>query len=275
MKPRKTPRFSYIAVLTSSFCSLPAFGAFSILIDYTGPAQFEQEIRDAADIWESLVTGYQDGTVTARSAGSSFMTGQVVDTLFITADLSAIDGAGGTLGSAGPNEIAIDSAGFTLATDGQMTFDSADIMNLSLSEREALFLHEMAHVMGFGTLWNNNGVYVDGSGEYTGAGGTEFWQSEFGQMGTPDVELAGGPGTADGHWNEVDLGSANTGITDGQGRDLRFEVMTGWLNSGPQLFVSNMTLGSFEDIGFTTVVPEPSSSLLLAASGLLLLRRRR
>ena len=82
-----------------------------------------------------------------------------------------------------------------------------------------------------------------GSGQYIGSAALGQWQTEFGQ----------------------------TGITQaGAGFDMRDELMTGWLNSPS--FVSQMTLASLYDIGYT-VVPEPSSALL-AALGLLALRRR-
>ncbi|MEM9702711.1 MAG: PEP-CTERM sorting domain-containing protein, partial [Planctomycetota bacterium] len=168
-------------------------------------------------------------------------------------------------------------------------FDQADFSNFATSAttRERFFnvvLHEMAHVMGFGTLWDNNGIYVNNSGEFLGAEATAAWQQEFGQNGTPDVELGGGPGTANGHWNEVDFGAANTGITvtdpnsPNFNRDLRNELMTGWLNSNP--FISDMTVASFADIGFVrqvAAIPEPSSVLLMTvgAVGALGWRRRR
>ena len=52
--------------------------------------------------------------------------------------------------------------------------------------------------------------------------------------------------------------------------------MTGWLN--PNSFISDMTVASFIDIGFTGVesVPEPTSCLLASLGlGAMALRRRR
>ncbi|WP_234952320.1 leishmanolysin-related zinc metalloendopeptidase [Rhodopirellula baltica] len=191
-------------------------------------------------------------------------------TVSINASVVPIDMAGGILGQAGYTAFAFDQSGFKLATNGTMEFDSADFVSLTAAQREALVLHEMAHVLGFGTLWTDNGVYLNESGEFTGANATAAWQSEFGQNGTPDVELAGGPGTANGHWNEFDNGAGLTGITDGLGRDMTFELMTGWLNVGPEdPFISELTLASFRDIGFTTAnataVPEPGTGGVLVA----------
>jgi hypothetical protein len=157
-----------------------------------------------------------------------------------------------------------------------MTFDVVDTPGLvAAGVFDDVVLHEMAHVLGFGTLWTSNGVYVNGTGEFTGPFATALWQSEFGQTGTPDVELAGGPGTAGGHWNEVDFGVGPTGITDGSGNDMRSELMTGWLNTSPAPFISDMTIASFVDIGFVgslAAIPEGTSfafvALMAAAVGL-------
>ncbi|ELP30325.1 PEP-CTERM sorting domain-containing protein [Rhodopirellula baltica] len=64
-----------------------------------------------------------------------------------------------------------------------------------------------------------------------------------------------------------DSGANFTGITDGNGRDLTFELMTGWLNVGPQQpFISEMKLASFQDIGFlanVSAVPEPGGMAVM------------
>ncbi len=228
-------------------------GGIVITLNFTGGLTASQQsiFTGAKNFWETSLTGYQPGIS---------ITG-----LTISASGVAIDGVGGILGSAGPTG-AVSQGGFVLATAGQMQFDSADLSSLESSgSLQNVILHEMAHVLGFGTLWTNNGVYVNGSGQFTGANALAQYRSEFGQSSAlfVPVELGGGGGTANGHWNEVDGGAGLTGIRDGQNRDLRDELMTGWLN--PNSFVSRMTVASFADIGFTIVaVPEPSSFALLA-----------
>ena len=76
------------------------------------------------------------------------------------------------------------------------------------------------------------------------------------------VELCGDEGTADAHWAEVCGGSGLTGIIDRQGRDLAYELMTGWYNRSA--FVSRTTIASFQDIGYTVAqVPAPATMTLL------------
>lgn len=237
-----------------------ANASFTINVNFTGGLTPSQQaiFSTAASTWQSLITGYRPGIT---------LTG-----ININATGAAIDGVGGILGSAGPTS-GVTQAGFVLATAGSMTFDSADLASLESSgSLLPVILHEMGHVMGFGTLWTNNGVYVNGSGAFTGAAALAAYQIEFNQPGATfvPVELGGGGGTADGHWNEVDGGAGPTGIVSGAG-DMRNELMTGWLNT--PYFISQTTLGSFYDIGYT-VIPTPGAAVL-AGMGVLTLGRRR
>ncbi len=227
---------------------------FDIALTFTGGLSASQQaVFTAAEAtWEGRLTGYT-GTIAVASVA-------------ISAGAVPIDGVGGVLGSAGPTGASLQS-GLILTTTGTMSFDTADIDALEIAGTlPAVIEHEMAHVLGFGTLWTCNPhpntadgcslgaggltpLYTPGSGEFLGVEATARWVSEFSQTGTPDVELGGGAGTADSHWNEVDGGAGPTGITDGL-NDLSNELMTGWLNS--PIFFSEMTLASFFDNGFTT-----------------------
>ena len=244
----------------------PGAFAFSINVNFTGGLTASQQgaFTQAASFWQSVITGYQ--------AGIS-LTGITID-----ASGAAIDGVGGILGQAGPSTI-VNQGGYVLADTGTMQFDTADLANMQTNGTlVSVIKHEMAHVLGFGTLWDLNGVYVNGSGQYTGANALAAYQKEFvGQANAAfvPVELGGGTGTADGHWNEVDGGAGLTGIVDHQGRDMRNELMTGWLNS--PTFVSNTTRMSFADIGYTVAaVPLPAAIWLFGSGlGLIATRKRR
>lgn len=277
MLPRIT--FLFTLLLASARVATPVASAdvlLNINLVYSGDLQYRAAFDSAAATWESLLVGYQNGFLVAKTLNSTATLGTPISQVRIEAQVIGIDGPGNVLGQAGPTEGAQDQAGYILTTDGIMQFDSADALGLlNAGLFETVVLHEMAHVLGFGTLWTFNGVYSTGTGEYLGTNARAFWASEFGQTGTPDVELGGGTGTANAHWNEVDGGAGPTGITDSFGRDLRDELMTGWLNPNP--WISTMTVASFADIGFTTaIVPEPASLTAAgAAVATTLLRRRR
>ena len=248
---------------------------FDIILDYTNPpSASESAAFSAAEAtWESVITGYQD-TVTSNQ-------------VTITVTIEPIDGVNGVLGSAGPTNAKV-TPNFIYSDAGNMTFDSADTANLETAGTfDDVILHEMGHVLGIGTLWSSSAVgipgrqelYADGSGQYTGAAGVAAYNAEFAQSGAfVPVELAGGPGTANGHWNEVDGGAGLTGIVSMiTGQDLRDELMTGWLNA--PLFMSNLTIASMQDIGYNTtdllLVPEPSTVAIVGLGAALCFRRRR
>lgn len=181
----------------------------------------------AEQFWESHIIGYE---------GDIRFT---VAPLIIDADAAANDGVGGVLGSAGPRTGFDNRAynGKLYTATGEMSFDSADINNLE--NNGTLFdviVHEMAHVLGFGTLWGYNNLYVDGSGQYTGEHALAAYQAETDPSATyVPVELDGGDGTADGHWDEGwSLGGS--------------ELMTGWLEGATTL--STVTLAQFRDLGY-------------------------
>lgn len=254
--------------------------AFNIEVVYEGTWTDAQKtaFSAAASKWESLLPTYHE-SITSLSPD-----------LRITAIGRNIDGPGTILGGSRPTYGKYQQwTSYLFASDGVMEFDTDDIAVLeSKGAFGNVILHEMAHVMGFGTLWSSSAVgcpgfqevYVAGSGQYTGTNALEAYRTEFNQPGATfvPVELGGSPGTADGHWNEVDGGAAPTGITDPLGRDMRYELMTGWLNMDQDSFISQTTLGSFRDIGYTLApVPAPAALALLGTGlvAVFTMRRRR
>ncbi len=164
---------------------------------------------------------------------------------------------------------------------------------------EFVIKHEVGHILGLGTLWELNNLYDVGTGQYTGANGVAFYNNEFGQSGSfVPVELDGSPGTANGHWNEVtdnfaiedvagfdaqpgDGGPAPTVVNGPNiGESLDDALMTGVLSGST--FLSDTTLGSLRDLGYTTIepnvktsaIPEPKSLVLGALAACLLMSRR-
>lgn len=237
---------------------------FTINFSFSGSVTPSQQaiITSAGNTWMSLLPNYQAGIN--------------ISSLNILADGSAIDGGGGVLaGSFAPATTT--QGGFVLATSGTIQFDSADLANMeSNGTLLTVALHEVAHIMGFGTLWTNNGVYVSGSGQYTGPNALTVYKTEFNQPSATyiPVELGGGSGAANGHWDEVDGGACCTGRVSAQG-DMTNELMTAWV--GSSTYLSNTTVYSFVDLGYATAaVPEPATvGLISAGLGLIGFLRRR
>lgn len=263
-------RFNLRTIVCSIVFSLGALttvtasaSTFNIVVHFEGGLTTSQQaiFGDAETFWENAITGYQS---TAAHGP-----------LMINAAGTFIDGLGGILAYAGPRFGQI-ADGFTTAIQGTMTFDSGDLEALETSGTLLdVILHEMAHVIGFGTLWNTDSiggafagtqsVYVDDTGQYTGANALAAYQAEFDPTATfVPVELDGGRGTANGHWDETWAGGTQ-------------ELLTGYLDA--PTFISDTTIASFADIGYTvdltandfvTPVPLPSSLFLgFSALGLM------
>lgn len=289
-------------VLTSLLCAAavsPAGAVSLINLNFSGAmtSTQQQTFVDAAAFWNSTITGYTLNSYYGYSRSHS---------LTIGVSLPAIDGAYGTLGSAGPNTAAyfntfsgsIETQSLYYTATGSMRFDSADVaMMIASNTFYGVVLHEMAHVLGIGTLWTyntqnavGNNLYTADSGQYYGPAALAAWKSEFGQTSATSVpvELGGGAGTANGHWNEVNNGAGNTGfVSNRTGMDFSKELMTGWASD--TFFLSTVTLGGLVDLGYTvdyskagvinyavSAVPEPAGVLALGAllGGGLLTRRR-
>lgn len=219
---------------------------FTLNFDANVPAGHQTYFTTAANKWKSRIPTYA-ATVNGPAA------------IVIAVSEPAIDGSGGILGSAGPT-FGSTTGGYTIVTQGQMQFDSADVNDMiTAGVYDEVIEHEMGHVLGIGTLWPLNSLYVAGSGQYTGAAGLAAWKADYsGQAAatTVPVELAGGSGTADGHWDEATGGAANVGITYvPDGVDFKFELMTGWLNIPPSY--TSVTHRSMADLGYApnAVVP--------------------
>ncbi len=162
--------------------------------------------------------------------------GDSLTNLTIDADISPIDGAEGVLGQAGPTHLLPTSM---LPAKGIMQFDTADVERLEAQGSfEDVILHEMAHVLGFGTLWINAEL-LDGSGSmdprFNGSAASREYEV-LDPMGGNTVPVAntGGEGTREGHWRELIFGD---------------ELLTGFL-SGNDRPLSRMSIGSFEDLGY-------------------------
>ncbi len=253
---------SFLATNFLFVCACFAPAAFNIQLNPTGltPA-VRSEIDWAVDQLERRITGYQPGIS--------------IPQVTINASLSNL--SGNIIGQGGFTTTT-NQGGYRLATSGFVRFDTDTIDQLlDLGLVRFVAFHEIAHALGFGTLWTNNPGVVSGN-QYIGKNAVRAFQNDWNHPGgviptSIPLETSGDQGTRLRHWDEPDavingqltFGTAFTGITLKSdpplvpARDLTYEIMTGGLNYIQyDPIISNMTIQSFADIGYT-VVPEPNS----------------
>ena len=120
-------------------------------------AVLKAEIDTAATIWESAIINDLTDVDFARAPRNNPCTGDTtfsgyVDDLRIYIYFEDIDGESGTLAKAG---ICTRRNVTGSAVLGRIILDSSDMNRLSTTRFRNLVLHEIAHVLGFGTWWNN------------------------------------------------------------------------------------------------------------------------
>lgn len=207
----------------------------------------------AAARWSQVIVGdIPDQSFAAQNiAADACATGQplindVVDDVRIYVNISAIDGAGGTLAQAGPCA----TRGLSnLPIVGAMTFDEADLAVLEANgDMNAVILHEMGHVLGIGTIWgpgakdilrdpslpSNQGADTHVIGEEAAIQFDVHGGAGFSGSKTP-VENMAGQGSGDSHWRESVM---------------TVEFMTPFLNSLTQNPMSSITIGHLADLGY-------------------------
>eukprot|EP00300_Choanocystis_sp_HF-7_P026952 c315_g1_i1.p1 GENE.c315_g1_i1~~c315_g1_i1.p1 ORF type:complete len:378 (-),score=35.24 c315_g1_i1:72-1205(-) len=188
--------------------------------------------------WESIIKNDIPNTYTYKKGTKCWESftvlsqDKIVDDLMIFAQVTNIDGVNGILGSAGP--CITTNTPQLYSRVGLMQFDSADMQGMvNDGTIDAVILHEMGHVIGIGTLWEDYRVAGAPNKYYTGAGGIEG-QSKIQGTGKPIVEQQGGSGTAYGHWDEETYDN---------------ELMTGYAGGNEKM--SLLTVLSLKDMGFT------------------------
>jgi hypothetical protein len=284
-------RFLVCCVLAASVAGGSARAAFNLTVTITNPASFtatqltnlQGALATAEAGWEQVITGYQPG-IAISGVSIAIISGSAFADTFQPATVF--------------------QGGFTLATsttirinpaviDSYASWDGAGPPNpnpayLGQNYLDNILMHEMGHALGIGTLWDENSVYTFGTGQYTGTHGVQAYQAEFDPSATfVPVELAGSSGTMNTHWDQLMRSSSQegnpsdpwslsplTGVTDAHGRDRAMELMTGALDPDyGQPFLSNTTIQSLRDLGFT-VVPEPGAITLLVSLCLVVVARR-
>lgn len=219
-------------------------------------ASQRQAFEKAERFWERAITGDLDWSTVRKPALTDCLTrnditeeipgDRVVDDLLIYVQIKEIDGPAGVFGGAGPCQIRADNS---LPVVGVMFFDLGDMDGLETNGHlEGTILHEMAHVIGFGTLWDHLGLLHDPAGpgrsantHFSGDAAVAAWDSIRGDN-YPDSDLVpvqhqGGEGVWNGHWREFVF---------------RSELMTPFPDRGLNP-LSVVSLASMVDVGYEGV----------------------
>lgn len=164
--------------------------------------------------------------------------------LIVYIQVVAIDGAGGTLGSAGPCLVR-PAGGNSLPVLGVMSLDAADVSSLQSNGRLTTVVHhELLHVLGLGTMWSDKGLL---SGENT-------VDSRF--LGTRARAAcanvhAGGANCSTNVPVHSDTSAGGVGSSYAHWRESLFtnELMTPFLTAGATPY-SVMTVEAMGDLGY-------------------------
>lgn len=230
-------------------------GGYTITVLPIGdmPPEALTAVNVAAQRWQSvIVDGLSDITGTLN-AGECMMNPEftgTIDDLLLFATATEIDGPGGALAQAGPCIIRTDNG---LPAVGIVIIDAADITAFS-GQLSEIVVHEMGHVMGIGTLWDNFNLLLGaGSSNSAFLGSRAFNEYiKLGGFSLPPLESEGGPGTKDRHWRES--------VFDN-------ELMTGYLNAGAANPLSRMSIASLGDLGYNANLEAAESYQLPGGGG--------
>ncbi len=207
--------------------------AFTIEIRFLGGLTETQIVvfETAANRWSEIITESLPPVQLAN--------GDIVNDVRIDAQGVSIDGPSGILGQAGPTQL---RPGSFLPATGMMRFDSADLARMEAeSSLMDVIVHEMGHVLGFGTLWSAKFLnLIEGEGFENPVFLGKNTIREYRQLTNDDnvssvpVANTGGKGTRDGHWREM--------VFDN-------ELMTGFIDLGDNP-LSRLSVAAFDDMGY-------------------------
>lgn len=247
----------------------PPASAYNIEVRYAGTPP-EQAVQDAfaaaAARWRDIIVGDVGDIVLTGSdviQGVDVDTGipgvgvitctpelsnQTIDDLVIYADIRPIDGTTGSniLGFALPSIVRQNN----IPVAGCMVFDEDNLDQVIASGQLGdLILHEMGHVIGFGTIWEDEDLLTGGCPAgipqpfFTGESGRNaFWGALAAAFPDSIVPVEGGE----------DLSSCNDGTRDSHWREGVFnaELMTGFIEATGTNPLSAITASSLRDLGY-------------------------
>jgi Leishmanolysin/Bacterial Ig-like domain (group 2) len=231
---------------------------FDITLNYLSTLTGTQQLafENARDRWQTLIVGdlpdVNQDLDADMCAANPTVNGPFDDlTIFVTVE--PIDGPGSILGQAGPCFVRVPGRQTVI---GQMTFDSEDMEVIEQQDlMEEVVLHEMGHVLGFGTLWGpapqgfdllRDAAPADDTPplldtHFVGAQAIIAFNDRGGSSysGAKVPVMNEGPaGTVNSHWRENLFGA---------------ELMTGFVDAGFNP-LSAISVRSMQDLGYTVSV---------------------
>jgi hypothetical protein len=218
-----------------NFTAPKADNFFNIDLVYSGAEQYSQIFSTAARIWESVIVG------DIKDVGS-------IDDVKIDVTVETIDGPGEILAYASYTLARSENDG-GLPYRGYMVFDVNDLADISYAEAMDVALHEIAHVLGFGTLWEDFGLISVLEAAYFGTNAVNAYNEAGGQGRFVPLETEGGEGTAYAHWDEIILTR---------------ELMTGYIEDGEN-YLSAISIAAMEDLGYVVSYASAEAFLLAPA----------
>ena len=246
---------------------------FDIEVEFlgSGTASQQQVVREAARRWESVLAR---GATEVDFSGSNGAAADVcfpgqpavnekIDDLRVWVVIDSIDGIGGGVAMSGYcwKRVVTFPASDTLQREtilGVVVLDEVDVARM---EANGLLLpvvvHEIAHVLGFGNRWEEDGLIRNPSVPSSPDVDTHF----TGRYATAAFDAAGGTGYSGGAKVPVE-NRAEEGSSDAHWRESVFddELMTPFVGGGHAL--SLITIESLADLGYGVDLTQAESYTL-------------
>ena len=262
------------STLTVSVGGIPveAFDIELVFLDSGTPSQ-DEIVREAVRRWESVIArGAADIDFAGQSsiAADRCFPGQPavsdeIDDLRIWVVIDSIDGVGGGVASAGPCfsrlvQFPASDSIFQETVLGAIRLDEIDVARMETNGvLLPVVVHEIAHVLGFGTSWEDHRLIRNPSLPANLGADTHF----TGPLATAAFDAAGGAGYTGGARVPVENRSEQ-GSSDGHWRESVFddELMTPFI--GGEHALSLITIESLADLGYGVDVTQAESYTLPA-----------
>ncbi len=209
---------------------------------------FHAEFRNAERFWENRLIGFSGalpGVVKSQ-----------LQKVRIVCNVETIDGLGGILGQAGVTRALSytrtsynplrGSQTIVIAQESTLQLDQDDVAAMmGDGSLQWVLRHEIGHALGFGSLWNQNGL-LNANADYIGTYALQRYRQEANKQFAQfiPVQKTGGPGTAGSHWDFNDPFFNQLNTTG------RLEFMGPFSVPGAIEFASETTFGAMADLWF-------------------------